>query len=466
MGMPQRDADVVVLNQPAGADGIRGAVTGTAENAAAPERSVSEPVVPPGAEAEAAAIRETIGEKLAAARKLRLLTLEDVSDGTKIKIAVLAAIEAGESAALPAVPFTAGFVKAYAQFLGLDPDVYSAAWRAEAAPSTQEPQVAPVPSVSRSVGPQTLIAHLGAGAAIFCVLWIGLKVLGPKRPPAIPGAPVEIAAVQPTGSWSRAVTDSHAMAAAIETSEADAAPANAADPVSELQAALGAPPAGPVAAELAETPARTLEPAPAPAAKTAAKPPAAKTAAKPPVAKTAAKPRAPAVIPPTTPTAETPPAAEGETETEEVRVAAAIRPTPSPPKPAAHKERRAEPAAIAPPVETAPEPVLPPRVTTISPPAPSIKARPAIVEARLIRTAEPKYPQRCVTRAEPVENVNVAFDVGADGRPVNARIVDSSNGCFNSAAIAAANRMRFSPRTEDGAPAIESGKRATIQFVE
>ncbi|MFN0024895.1 MAG: helix-turn-helix domain-containing protein, partial [Parvularculaceae bacterium] len=90
-----------------------------------------------------------VGLKLATARKAKGLTHLDVHAGTKIKIVHIVAIEAGERAFLPATPFTAGFVKAYAQFLGLSGDEFARAYKREAGfvpPSAQLPT--PVPALA------------------------------------------------------------------------------------------------------------------------------------------------------------------------------------------------------------------------------------------------------------------------------------------------------------------------------
>ena len=61
------------------------------------------------------------GDRLRAAREDQALTLDDVSFRTRVPKRMLDAIEKGEHAALPAPTYSVGFVKAYAQVLGLDP---------------------------------------------------------------------------------------------------------------------------------------------------------------------------------------------------------------------------------------------------------------------------------------------------------------------------------------------------------
>ena len=61
----------------------------------------------------------TAGELLQEKRLRKKLTLTDVSNGTKIKPAFLSAIEKGEYQKLPSPSYAHGFVKNYAEFLGI-----------------------------------------------------------------------------------------------------------------------------------------------------------------------------------------------------------------------------------------------------------------------------------------------------------------------------------------------------------
>ncbi|HXG90585.1 MAG TPA: RodZ domain-containing protein [Vicinamibacterales bacterium] len=70
------------------------------------------------------------------AREERGLTLEDVARSTKIAVATLTALEAGNVAKLPATIFTRGFIKAYASEVGLDPDETADLYLAQLAPET------------------------------------------------------------------------------------------------------------------------------------------------------------------------------------------------------------------------------------------------------------------------------------------------------------------------------------------
>ncbi|MFQ5766596.1 MAG: helix-turn-helix domain-containing protein [Acidobacteriota bacterium] len=55
-------------------------------------------------------------------RKLREISLREISLGTKISIRYLEALERNDFASLPGGAFNKGFLRAYAAFIGLDPE--------------------------------------------------------------------------------------------------------------------------------------------------------------------------------------------------------------------------------------------------------------------------------------------------------------------------------------------------------
>ncbi len=63
---------------------------------------------------------EAIGERLASARLERKLELGAVASQMHLSREVVAALEAGDASALPAMTFVRGYIKTYARLLGLD----------------------------------------------------------------------------------------------------------------------------------------------------------------------------------------------------------------------------------------------------------------------------------------------------------------------------------------------------------
>ena len=63
---------------------------------------------------------ETVGAALKAAREQRRLTLAQVSESTKVRIHYLQALENDDISAMPSAAQARGFLRLYADFLGLD----------------------------------------------------------------------------------------------------------------------------------------------------------------------------------------------------------------------------------------------------------------------------------------------------------------------------------------------------------
>jgi len=70
--------------------------------------------------------------------------------------------------------------------------------------------------------------------------------------------------------------------------------------------------------------------------------------------------------------------------------------------------------------------------------------------ARLDDKVEPVYPRFCEARANPVEEVEVSFNISAQGRVAGVRALSSTNACFERSAINALKRWRFIPRKVEG----------------
>lgn len=64
---------------------------------------------------------ETLGQKLAAARMQKKLTASEAAKGTRIKVQHIEAIEQDDFIDIPASAYAKGFIRIYAEFLGLDP---------------------------------------------------------------------------------------------------------------------------------------------------------------------------------------------------------------------------------------------------------------------------------------------------------------------------------------------------------
>jgi cytoskeleton protein RodZ len=63
-----------------------------------------------------------LGEELRRERELREISLREISEATKISIRILEAIESDNYKILPGGVFNRNFLRAYADFIGIDPE--------------------------------------------------------------------------------------------------------------------------------------------------------------------------------------------------------------------------------------------------------------------------------------------------------------------------------------------------------
>jgi cytoskeletal protein RodZ len=110
-----------------------------------------------------------IGAALRIARESLGLTLEEISDETRVRARHLGAIEAARLDLLPSRPFTVGYVRAYAKALGLDADATAARYRAEY-PSPDDELRTPVGVRHDRRGGRGGLLMALAGAAVLAVV--------------------------------------------------------------------------------------------------------------------------------------------------------------------------------------------------------------------------------------------------------------------------------------------------------
>ena len=76
----------------------------------------------------------SFGEQLKRERELREISLKEIAEATKISVRFLHALEINDFSQLPGGVFDRGFVRAYAQFVGLDEEATVEAYLAERGP--------------------------------------------------------------------------------------------------------------------------------------------------------------------------------------------------------------------------------------------------------------------------------------------------------------------------------------------
>jgi nitrogen fixation protein FixH/transcriptional regulator with XRE-family HTH domain len=118
---------------------------------------------------------DPLGERLVAAREAKGIDLLRAERETKIRRAYLAALERGDYASLPGGVYVRGFLRNYAQYLGLDPDEAVAQWHHETPAEVPEPAiVVPRPLVAPRKG---LVLTSGAVVGVVVTVVV-LAILG------------------------------------------------------------------------------------------------------------------------------------------------------------------------------------------------------------------------------------------------------------------------------------------------
>ncbi len=113
-----------------------------------------------------------IGQQLAEARESRHISLEQAEKETRIRLKYLMAMEAGDFDALPNDVVARGFLRSYAQFLGLDPAPLLEAYQ------QSRPEAAPVPQVRPGdQGPHVLEMDLGRPSGGGVVRWLSAALI-------------------------------------------------------------------------------------------------------------------------------------------------------------------------------------------------------------------------------------------------------------------------------------------------
>jgi len=138
-----------------------------------------------------------IGSALAAARRSLGLTLDEISETTRVRVRHLEAIESGQFDQLPSRPFTIGYVHAYAKALGLDADATAARFRTEHPSPDDEVLRTPVGvRHERKSGGRGWIMALVAVAVVAVVGWnVTRRVMAAPTQKAAAVSPTHAAAL-------------------------------------------------------------------------------------------------------------------------------------------------------------------------------------------------------------------------------------------------------------------------------
>jgi cytoskeleton protein RodZ len=80
----------------------------------------------------------SLGEELRREREFREISLREISDATKINMRMLEAIENDNYRLLPGGIFNRNFIRAYASFIGLDPEIAVRKYQVQSSDTLEE----------------------------------------------------------------------------------------------------------------------------------------------------------------------------------------------------------------------------------------------------------------------------------------------------------------------------------------
>ena len=111
---------------------------------------------------------DSLGSYLRQERERQQVSLQEIAAATKIQYKFLEALEHDAYDQLPAPPFVVGFLRAYAQYVALDPETVLTAYRSlHRAPAPPEVAPRPVPTPTPLLPHGRQIIRLGVSLAVF-----------------------------------------------------------------------------------------------------------------------------------------------------------------------------------------------------------------------------------------------------------------------------------------------------------
>lgn len=125
------------------------------------------------------------GEVLKATRIRKKITLEEASRVTKIKKEILEALEESDFLKIPSVPYSYGFVKNYAKFLGLDQKLILAFFKREQRVEKGSTAIFYQPQTKRFFLPRKNIFLFGSVLGFFLIVYVVFQFQNFLSPPRL-----------------------------------------------------------------------------------------------------------------------------------------------------------------------------------------------------------------------------------------------------------------------------------------
>lgn len=213
--------------------------------------------------------REGAGDMLRVAREARGLLLPDVASMLRIRLPYLQAIEDGRYADLPGAAYVSGFLRSYAEHVGLEPDVVVRRYKEEAVGrDTRQELYLPTPAAEgRMPGGALLFGALVLAGAVYGA-WYYASATDRSLVDLTPALPERFVALLEGLPWRPA-----GSGAAGSGTEGVAAPAEAPPPVPTPAASAPPLPSPAASAPPVTAPPKVAAVSPPPAAAPAFQPP-------------------------------------------------------------------------------------------------------------------------------------------------------------------------------------------------
>jgi periplasmic protein TonB len=85
-------------------------------------------------------------------------------------------------------------------------------------------------------------------------------------------------------------------------------------------------------------------------------------------------------------------------------------------------------------------------------------------DAKVTTRVPPRFSSSCLRKVSGEGEIIVEFDVTADGRTENPRVISASHKCLVAPALAAIKQWRYQLKLIDGVPQPRKGVRTTLQL--